>query len=164
MGLLENLTKIFFKENIFQTLLILFITCFISFLKINIISYLTANIIKSIENKNFKLVFNYYKYFIYVSLFYIFLYIIYKFSQNRLLVKLRLWIKTTIVKYIMKNNNDEYDSINFSKLNTPIQRASSLLYFLWQSVVSKFIPEFSIVIVITCFFKSIINGNSSLQN
>ena len=53
MGLLQNLTKIFVKENILHTLIILFLTCLISFLKINIISYLTANIIKSIEKKNF---------------------------------------------------------------------------------------------------------------
>jgi ABC-type multidrug transport system fused ATPase/permease subunit len=152
MALLENLTKIFLKENIFQTLLILFLTCFISFLKINVISYLTANIIKSIQNKNINLVFNYYKYFIFISLFYIFLHIIYKFSQNRLLVKLRLWIKSSIVKYIMINNNNEYSDINFSKLNSPIQRASSLLYFLLQTIVSKFIPEISIIIVIAIFF------------
>jgi len=152
MALLENLTKIFLKKNIFQTLLILFLICFISFLKINVISYLTANIIKSIQSKNINLVFNYYKYFIFVSLFYIFLHIIYKFSQNRLLIKLRLWIKSSIVKYIMINNNNEYSDINFSKLNSPIQRASSLLYFLLQTIVSKFIPEISIVIVIAIFF------------
>ena len=76
------------------------------FIKINIISYITANIIKSVENKNFKLVFNYYKYFIYISVLYIFIYIITKFTQNNLLTKLRLWIKKKIVNSIMKNNID----------------------------------------------------------
>ena len=112
---------------------IIIISCLLSLLKINVIALITANIIKSIQTTDIKNVFNYYKYFIIASLVYIILYIIYKFKQNKILIKLRLWMKKEIVNNMMKTNNENLSHENFTKLNTPINRVSSLIYFIYNN-------------------------------
>ena len=51
MNIIEILTRKFFFKELFRTLLIIIISCILSLLKINVISLITANIIKS-KNPN----------------------------------------------------------------------------------------------------------------
>jgi len=152
MNIIEVLTRRFFFTELFRTLLIIVISCILSVLKINVISLLTANIIKSIQSNNIKNVYNYYKYFVIVSIIYIVLYIIYKSVQNKLLIKLKLWIRNELIENIMKNNNENLSSENFTKLNIPIQRIATLLYFVYNNFISTLIPNLSILLVVFIYF------------
>ena len=106
MSLLKHLLQKYFSKEKFSIIFIIIISCLLSLLKINVIALINANIIKSIQTTDIKNVFNYYKYFIIASLVYIILYIIYKFKQNKILIKLRLWMKKEIVNNMMKTNNE----------------------------------------------------------
>lgn len=152
MNIIDHLAKKYFFKEIFRTSLIIIISCLLSLLKINVISLLTANIIKSIQQNNMKNVFQNYKYFIIVSLIFIALYITYRSIQNKLLIKLRLWIKNEIIKSILRKNNEDLSNENFSKLNIPIQKVSSLLFFMFNNFISTLIPNLSIIFVVFIYF------------
>ena len=77
------------SNNILKTILIILISCLISFFKINVISYITANIIKSIQENKIDGAYKFYKYFIIITVIYLILYYFYKFIQNKLLSKLK---------------------------------------------------------------------------
>jgi ABC-type multidrug transport system fused ATPase/permease subunit len=152
MTLLKHLLKKYFSKEKFSIIFIIVISCVLSLLKINVIALITANIIKSIQTNNIKNVFNYYKYFIIASIVYITLYIIYKYKQNNILIKLRLWIKKEIVDNMMKTNNENLSHENFTNLNNPINRVSSLIYFIYNNFVSNILPNLSILFVIFLYF------------
>ena len=152
MTLLNHLLKKYFSKEKFSIIFIIVISCILSLLKINVIALITANIIKSIQTSDIKTVFDYYKYFIIASIIYITLYIIYKYKQNNILIQLRLWIKKEIVDNMMKTNNENLSHENFTKLNTPINRVSSLVYFLYNNFISNILPNLSILFVIFLYF------------
>jgi len=152
MTLLNHLLKKYFVKEKFSIIFIIIISCLLSLLKINVIALITANIIKSIQTTDIKNVYNYYKYFIIASIVYVVLYIIYKFKQNKILIKLRLWMKKEIVNNMMKTNNENLSHENFTKLNTPINRVSSLIYFIYNNFVSNILPNLSILFVIFIYF------------
>jgi len=152
MTLINHLLKKYFSLEKFSIIFIIVISCVLSLLKINVIALITANIIKSIQTTNIKNVFDYYKYFIIASIFYIILYIIYKYKQNNILIKLRLWMKKEIVDNMMKTNNENLSHENFTKLNNPINRVSSLIYFIYNNFVSNILPNLSILFVIFLYF------------
>ena len=152
MTLLNHLLKKYFSKEKFSIIFLIIISCVLSLLKINVIALITANIIKSIQTSDIKTVFDYYKYFIIASIIYITLYIIYKYKQNKILIKLRLWMKKEIVNNMMKTNNENLSHENFTKLNTPINRVSSLIYFIYNNFVSNILPNLSILFVIFIYF------------
>jgi len=152
MTLLKHLLKKYFSKEKYSIIFIIIISCVLSLLKINVIALITANIIKSIQSKDIKNVFNYYKYFIIASIIYIILYITYKFNQNKILIKLRLWMKKEIIDNLMKTNNENLSHENFTKLNTPINRVSTLVYFIYNNFVSNILPNLSILFVIFLYF------------
>jgi len=152
MTLINHLLRKYFSKEKFSIIFIIIISCVLSLLKINVIALITANIIKSIQTTDIKNVFNYYKYFIIASIVYVVLYIIYKFKQNKILIKLRLWMKKEIVDNMMKTNNENLSHENFTKLNTPINRVSTLVYFLYNNFVSNILPNLSILLVIFLYF------------
>jgi ABC-type multidrug transport system fused ATPase/permease subunit len=152
MTLLNHLLKKYFSKEKFSIIFIIIISCILSLLKINVIALITANIIKSIQTTDIKNVFNYYKYFIIASIVYVVLYIIYKYKQNNILIQLRLWMKKEIVDNMMKTNNENLSHENFTKLNNPINRVSSLIYFIYNNFVSNILPNLSILFVIFLYF------------
>jgi ABC-type multidrug transport system fused ATPase/permease subunit len=152
MTLLNHLLKKYFSKEKFSIIFIIVISCVLSLLKINVIALITANIIKSIQLNDLKTVFDYYKYFIIASIIYIILYIIYKYKQNNILIQLRLWMKKEIVDNMMKTNNENLSHENFTKLNNPINRVSSLIYFIYNNFVSNILPNLSILFVIFIYF------------
>jgi hypothetical protein len=74
MNVIIYLINKFFKEEYINTGLVIFLDLIETLLKINGISFITANIIKGIENKNYKLSYEYFYYFIGISLVFIILY------------------------------------------------------------------------------------------
>jgi len=152
MNIINFLTKKFFYKELFKTITIIIISCILSLLKINVISLLSANIIKSIQLNDIKKVYSNFKYFIIISIIFIVLYITYKSIQNRLLTDMRLWIKNELIENIFKKNNENLSNENFTKLNIPIQRITTLLYFLFNNFVSTLIPNLSIIFVVFIYF------------
>lgn len=152
MNIIYFLLKKFFNEQKYKTILILIISFIINIFQINIISYITANIINSIQKNNLNLVYQYYKYFIVISLIYIFLYNFYKLLQNSLLTKLRQWIRSELIKIVLVINNENFSNINFTKLISPINRISGNCFLVFNNIFTYLIPNISLLFIISGYF------------
>jgi hypothetical protein len=71
MNIIFYLLNKFFQEEYINTGAVIFLDLLETLLKINGISFITATIIKGIENKNYKTAHEYLQYFIGLSLFFI---------------------------------------------------------------------------------------------
>jgi ABC-type multidrug transport system fused ATPase/permease subunit len=128
------------------------ISLFINFCKINVISYITANIIEFIQENKIKQAFTYFYYFVIVSILYIVLYSIYNILQNKLLSRLRQWIRNELVKRLLIINNENFSDINFTKLNSPILRISNTTYYVFNTIITTLIPNLTLLILVFFYF------------
>lgn len=156
MNIIYHLFYEFFKKEKYSTLLLLIISIFINTFQINIISYVTANIINSVENKKYPNTILFFKYFILIFFIYSVLYFFYKRTQNSLIVKLRQWIKKELLKSILVVNNDIMSQDNLLSLSTPISRIPTSCFLLFNTFITTIVPNITLLLVIFfyVFFKS----------
>ena len=152
MNILLKILLIYFNEYKYTIILLIGISCLLNLLKINVISYITANIIKSINDKNIDNTFVYYKYFICISVFSMILFNYYKYLQSHFLSRLKQWLRYYIIKILFNNNIDDYSDENFSKLNTPIIRISGNAFYLFNAIINVIIPNITILLIISFYF------------
>lgn len=152
MNILYNLIYNFFKEEKFKTIFIIILSCIINILKINIISYITANIIKSIQTNNINNVYTYYKYFIVISIIFIIMFSYYKILQYELLSKLRQWVRHYIIKILLMINNEDLGTLNFTKLNSPTFRIANNCFYFFNNIIGTIIPNLTLLVIVCIFF------------
>ena len=128
MNIIFYLFSQFIQEEYINTILLVFFSFTISVLQSGGISYTTANIIRAIQQKDDFNTWTFFKYFIFISIFYIIINFVYNIYHNIFITKLRQWIRSSIVKMLLKVNNENYSDINFTQLNAPINRVSSISY------------------------------------
>lgn len=161
MKLVYELIKTFFKDKKVMTLIIIILSLTISLLKMNVISYVTANIIQSINSKDKNKSYTYLYYFIIISAIYTLLYSLYKLLKSKILIDLKFWFRSQIIKKLFLFNNKNYNEINFTKLNSPTIRLSNNIYYILNVIFTTILPNIAVLLVIFGFFvyKSIIIGS-----
>jgi ABC-type bacteriocin/lantibiotic exporter with double-glycine peptidase domain len=152
MNILLLLLKNFLNDEKYRTIFLVILSCILNILKINVISYITANIIKGIQNKKIDSVYTYYKYFIFISVVFIILYNFYKVLQNHLLAKLRQWLRFNIIKLLFNDNNDDLNDINFTKLNTSMFRSCNNCFYFLAYTMDKLLPNITLLIIVFGYF------------
>jgi ABC-type bacteriocin/lantibiotic exporter with double-glycine peptidase domain len=152
MNVISDLIKKFIYDNNLKIILLIFISLLINCLKINVISYVTAQIIKSINEKNMDNTFRLFYYFTIIIILYILLYNFYEYLQIKILSKIRYWIRQQLIEYLLKINNNRYSEINFTKLNSPIYRMSNTIFYIFNYVITNFIPNITMILIILLFF------------
>jgi ABC-type bacteriocin/lantibiotic exporter with double-glycine peptidase domain len=152
MKLVYELIKKFFEDKKSITFIIIILSITISLFKINIISYVTANIIQSLKNKNEKDSYTYLYYFIIVSAVYTLLFSLYKFLRSKILVDLKHWFRNEIIKKLLILNNNNFSESNFTKLNSPLIRLSNYIYYTLNSILTTILPNITVLLVIFVFF------------
>lgn len=152
MNILYHLLSNFFQEEKIGTAMIIALSFAINFFQINGISLLTADIIKSIEKNNQKLTLTYFKYFIVVSVIFMFLYNYYKVNQHVLLTKLKHWVRHEMVKLILLLNNEDFDESNLTRLSSPIYRVSITCYYTFNNIFSYVLPNATLLLIIAGYF------------
>ena len=108
MSLLSNLLYKFFYENKMIIITIILLSFIINIIQITVLSYISASIIKSIEQNNRNTVFNNYKYFVGISLLYIIIYNTYEYLENSIMIKFKGWFKSMIIKEIFLILSSKY--------------------------------------------------------
>lgn len=154
MKIMHDVLFNFFNEEKINTILIIIFSCLLSFLKINAVSYITANIIKFIQKNNIDGAYKYYLIFIFITIFYLIIYYLYKNVQNKLLSKLKHFVRFNLIKFILELSNENLVDINFTKLNSPIFRFSNNCLSFFSTLFSTIVPNITIIIVIFIFFIS----------
>jgi ATP-binding cassette subfamily B protein len=152
MNIVYNLLQHFFYEEYVNTFLMVFTSFIINIIQTNGISYLTAKIIDFIHKNKKLLVYDFFKYFVLISVSYILLYNCYKYFQNKLLTKLRQWMRHQLVKAMLIVNNENFSEINFTKLNSPINRISSVCFMVFNDAITYLLPNISFLIIISSYF------------
>jgi ABC-type multidrug transport system fused ATPase/permease subunit len=152
MNIILYLLLKFFKKEKFKIIFTLILTFIINILKINVISYITANIIQSIQKNDMNKTYQYSYYFIIVSMLFVLLYGLFKYVNEKIFCKLRLWIRKSIIKMLLLINNENFSDVNFLKLNIPMTRISSNVYYSISIIVNFIIPNLTLLIIIFIYF------------
>lgn len=152
MNIVYFLLKQFFQEEQLNTFFMVLASFVINLFQTNGISFITATIIDSIQRKQYDNVHQFFKYFIYVSIVFVFLFYLYKYFQNKLLTKLRQWMRHQLVKMLLLVNNENFSEINFSKLNSPINRISSVSFMVFNDVITYLLPNITFLLMIAIYF------------
>jgi ABC-type multidrug transport system fused ATPase/permease subunit len=152
MDIINILFKYFYREEKFNIILLIILNLILNIFKINIISYIISNIIKSIENNNFQYVQQYYQYLVISFIFFIIIWYYFKKINNQLLIKIRNWGKLFLLKNIYYNSNEKLLQINYSKLSLIILRSNNLLYYFLLIIFNKVIPNILLIFIIFGFF------------
>jgi ABC-type bacteriocin/lantibiotic exporter with double-glycine peptidase domain len=154
------LLKEFYNEEYVNTIAMVTTSFFINLFQSNGISYITANIIEFTYKKDLSSVKNFFFLFIVLSCIYLILYSFYRYFQNKLLIKLRQWVKSKLLSMILLTNNEELKFINFSKLANPIQRISTISFLFFTDFINFLLPNliFLFVIIVYFLYKNIFFG------
>jgi ABC-type bacteriocin/lantibiotic exporter with double-glycine peptidase domain len=152
MNVIYYLLQQFLNEEKIKSVGIILLSILLNVFQINGISYITANIITSMQKNNKNNVDTYFKYFIFASIVFIILYYFYKILQNQLIVKLSQWLKRELIKIIFKTNNENFSGINFTNYVTPLNRISNGSYILFYNVLTDLIPNLAFLLMISIYF------------
>ena len=160
MNIVYQLLLKFFNEEKINTSLMVLTTFILNIIQTNGISHISASIINSINNKNKVEVTTYFKYFVFICILIIICYSYYKYFQNKILTKLRQWIRNELVKTILLVNNENFSEINFTKLNSPINRISSVSFMVFNDMITYILPNITFLLIVSIYFlyKNIIFG------
>ena len=160
MNIVYQLLFKFFNEEKTNTLLMILTTFILNIIQTNGISHISASIINSINSKNKVEVFTYFKYLVFICILIIICYSYYKYFQNKILTKLRQWIRNELVKTVLLVNNENFSEINFNELNSPINRISSISFMLFNNIISNILPNITFLVIVSIYFlyKNIIFG------
>jgi ABC-type bacteriocin/lantibiotic exporter with double-glycine peptidase domain len=152
MDIISYLVSEFFKEEKTNTIILCVLSLVITLIQTNGISYITANIIQSIEKNSKELTMTFFKYFIFISILFFVIYYVYKRYQNNLITKIIQWIKQEIFKIILKSNNENMQNVNFIEFITPITRISVSFYALFFDIITVIIPTIAFLLIISFYF------------
>jgi len=152
MNIIFYLFSNFLKEEYFSAILLILCSIVLSILQSGGISYITANILHAIQEKEIDIVWNFFKYFIIISIIFIIIIFIYNSLHNIFITKLRQWIRTSLVKMLLKVNNEKYSDINFTQLTAPINRVSSISYLFFDDIINYVIPYITFLFIISIYF------------
>lgn len=152
MNIVEYLFEQFVIEERTNIIILIIMSLIINSLQINLVSFITANIIESVQAHKYKLVNTYFIYFIILSIFFCILHYGYRYLQNNVLMKIMQWTKLEIFKIILIANNENMSDANFVEFITPITRISVSGYMLFNNFISTIIPTAAYLLVIIGFF------------
>jgi len=152
MNIVQLLLQDFFYHEQFNTILMVLTSFLINVLQTNGISFITANIINNVQHGNKNSAYFYYKFFIAISITFIILFSCYKYFQNKLMTKLRQWIRQQLVNVMLTVNNENFSEINFTKLNSPINRISSITFMIFNDIITFLIPNITFLTIIALYF------------
>ena len=152
MDIISYLVSEFFKEEKLNTVILCVLSLAITLIQTNGISYITANIIQSVEKNSQKITMEFFKYFICISILFFIVFYIYKRYQNNLITKIIQWVKHEIFKIILKSNNENMQNINFIEFITPITRISVSFYALFFDIITVIIPTVAFLLIISLYF------------
>ena len=152
MNIIYFLLLKFFNEEKTNTILMIINSFVINILQTNGISFITANIITSLQTNNKINTYHYFQWFILISIIFILLYHSYKYFQNKLLTKLRQWMRHRLIEILLRINNEKFSEMNFTKLNSPINRISSVSFMVFNDIITYLLPNITFLFIVAIYF------------
>ena len=151
-NIIVYLMKKFLSTELKNTILLIVLSLSMNILNVNIISRITASILNAAQKLEIENIYNYFKYFIIVSIVYLVLYYIYKKIQSELISKLRQWIKLELIKIVLIINNNNLSQINMPEIYVPINRIAAASFQTYNMVITQLFPNVMLLLVIFGYF------------
>ena len=152
MNIVQYLLSRFLSEERWNVGLMIFTSIVINILQTNGISFLTANIIQHLEEKQTQQALTFFRYFLFVSILYITLYYGYRWFKDRMMTKMTQWLQFQIVKMIMTINNQTMSNSNFTNINTLINQLTTTCFTFFTDVITYLIPNVVFLMVVAGYF------------
>jgi ATP-binding cassette subfamily B protein len=153
--ILEIILKYVNEEKYYFTFITM-LSIAVSVVQTNGISSVVAkivNIVNELDNKQKKHeIYMLFKYFVLLSVLYLFLNYVYKTFQNKLLTKLRQWMRLELISTVLKHNNENFSDKNFIQLNSPINRISNMSFMFVSDLLSFILPNIVFLFVVFTYF------------
>ena len=152
MNILSTLVENFLNEEKTSIIFLFILSLLNSLVQGTVISFISANIIQSIEKKDIQNTNQFLYKFIGISILFLLFYYLYKILQNNILTKMTQWMKKEILKIILLSNNEDMKHVNFIEFITPITRISSSYYVLFFSFINIVIPLLAFLLISSLYF------------
>jgi len=152
MNLVVDLLFQYYREETAHIYVLIAISLIVNLIQANGISYVTAKMIDAIEHRNLASVQQFYGVLIALFFAFIVLHYIYKSYQNKLLTKLRQWMRYQILRLLLLTNNDQLSETNFTKISSPINRISSVCFMLFNDIISNILPTLTFLVILSAYF------------
>ena len=152
MNLVYNLFRDFIGKEYVTVIALIVVSFIINIIQTGGISFITANIINFIKDGKSANTWKYFYYFVAFSVIFLIVYSAYKHFQFKFLTRMRQTIRTGLISSVLEINNESYSDINFNKLNSPINRTSSVIFFMLNSVINYLLPNITFLLIIMGYF------------
>ena len=152
MNIVEYLLSLFLSEERWNVGLLILTSIAVNILQTNGISFLTANIIQHVEQKETKAAFTFFRFFVIVSIIYITMVYGYRWFKDRMMTKLVQWLQFQIVKMIMTINNQTMSNANFTNINTLINQLTTTCFSFFTDIITYLIPNIVFLFVVAGYF------------
>lgn len=148
--IIQLLTTYFSTEQV-TTITLIILSLIVNGIQAHGISRISAEMVQSVENNNKLLTSKIFTYLCLAFFLFLLLNLAYKYLQNRLLIKMRQWIRHTMLKLLLDSNKENMDEINYPRISSPINRTASVCFLLFSNIFNLILPNLSFVIIVMAF-------------
>ena len=148
-----HLMKEFVGENKYYFIGVIIISILIGFIQTNGINIFVAKLIdQTNENEPKSSIWNLFYILSVLYIIYQIFYYIMSELQSYIYHKMRPWIKSKLLDYIMQVNSNIFSEINFASLIIPMGRIADKLSWLTNDIISYVIPDIIFTLVVSFYF------------
>tara|TARA_B100000900_G_scaffold412018_1_gene432939 strand:+ start:636 stop:2288 length:1653 start_codon:yes stop_codon:yes gene_type:complete len=152
MEIVKYLISQFVNEYLFEVILLIIISLVGSILTTNVITHFNSMLITSVQSGQLDTTIMFFKYFMYSRIAFALFTYGYKLVQDVIMTNLKQWIRNNLIKIILKTSNEDLSNINFTKLNTPINRLASTVFLILGDTLNFSLPYAMFILVSIGYF------------
>ena len=148
--IIELLTA-YFTEEKFATISLVVLSLLVNGIQAHGIAKISAEMVQSVETNNRALTTKFYVYLCVAFLVFLLLNYAYKYCQNRILTKMRQWLRHKLLHTLLYSNKENMEETNYPRISSPINRIASVCFLLFNNLFSLIMPNISFLVVVALF-------------
>jgi len=152
MEIVKYLISQFVNEYLFEVILLIIISLVGNIITTNVITHFNSMLITSVQDGQLDTTIMFFKYFMYSRIAFALFTYGYKLVQDVIMTNLKQWIRNNLIKIILKTSNEDLSNINFTKLNTPINRLASTVFLILGDTLNFSLPYAMFILVSIGYF------------
>lgn len=152
MEIVKYLISQFVNEYLFEVILLIIISLVGNIITTNVITHFNSMLITSVQGGQLDTTIMFFKYFMYSRIAFALFTYGYKLVQDVIMTNLKQWIRNNLIKIILKTSNEDLSNINFTKLNTPINRLASTVFLILGDTLNFSLPYAMFILVSIGYF------------
>lgn len=152
MEIVNYLVNQFLEEYYFEVIVLVIFSLASSILTTNVITHFNSTLINAVQKNSMADTILNFKYFV-ISRVWMAIFVYgYKLVQDVIMTNLKQWLRFRLIEITLKTNNENLSTINFTKLNTPINRLSETCYYGISDTLNYTFPYITFVFISVLYF------------